>query len=60
MTEPPVVAGQRYTCQGWTYTITRVSRTGRWADIRVEGPGGWTKRQPLPLPPGSVLIPENT
>lgn len=48
--------GQQYRWQGLTYVITRVSETGRWADIRVYGEGGWTKRQPLPLPAGSVLI----
>jgi hypothetical protein len=49
-------ADQRYTWQGLTYTITRVARDGSWADITVEGVGGWTKRQPLPLPSGSMLI----
>jgi hypothetical protein len=50
------VAGQRYGWNGVTYTITRVARSGQWADIRIDGPNGWTKRQPLPLPSGSVLI----
>lgn len=48
--------GQRYTWEGLTFSVTRVSEAGRWADIRIEGPGGWVKRQPLPLPAGSVLV----
>jgi hypothetical protein len=49
-------AGQRYRWNGIEYVVTRVSETGRWADIKVEGEGGWSKRQPLPLPPGSARV----
>jgi hypothetical protein len=52
----PPRKGQRYWWRGVTYVITRVSPSGEWADTRVLGEGGWTMRQPLPLPAGSILI----
>jgi hypothetical protein len=49
--------GERYAWEGMTYHVERVSEKGRWADIVVEGDGScWSKRQPLPLPAGSVLV----
>lgn len=50
------VKGQQYRWRGLTYVITRVSETGRWADMRIYGEDGWTKRQPLPLMESSVLV----
>lgn len=56
MAETPRV-GQRYVWRGVQYSITRVARDGAWADIRcTDGFEWWTKRQPLPLPAGSVLV----
>lgn len=50
---------QRYLWQGVVYRITRVSERHRWANIEAVEPSGysWTKRQPLPLPAGSILLP---
>lgn len=52
-------AGEVYDWEDMTYKVIRVSETGRWADIRVTplAGEGWSKRQPLPLPPGSVRKP---
>jgi hypothetical protein len=49
-------AGETYMWQGLTYRVNRVHKGYVWADIRVLGPRGWSKRQPLPLPAGSTFI----
>jgi hypothetical protein len=55
--EWPPTARQIYEWRGIRYTITRVARDQTWADIRVRTDhGGWSKRQPLPLPHGSRLV----
>jgi hypothetical protein len=48
--------GEVYEWNYLRFTITRVSKTWEWADIKVDGEGGWSKRQPLPLPRGSIRV----
>lgn len=60
MTGPSGVrAGDRYQWNSLSILVTRVSRKGEWADIKVTPPylgAPWTKRQPLPFPSNFVLI----
>jgi hypothetical protein len=49
----------RFSWMGNEVTVTRVAKDGAWADIYVREPSTdthWTKRQPLPMPEGSVRV----
>jgi hypothetical protein len=47
--------GDRLDWDGISIEVTRVARDGTWADIRCQDyPAMWTKRQPLPMPEGTV------
>lgn len=45
-------AGEKYRDGANDIEVVRVSKSGEWADLYCQGPGGWmwSKRQPLPFP----------
>ncbi len=49
--------GQTWQWMGCSCLVTRVGKSGDWADLRVCPPSGqtWTKRQKLPLPPDALF-----
>lgn len=50
--------GQTWQWMGCSCLVTRVGKSGNWADLRVTDPilGTWTKRQKLPLPDDAVFM----
>lgn len=56
--------GDHFYWNGITMTVLRVARDDTWADIRIRqdgaGSGTWAKRQPLPLPAGTVRVENGT
>jgi hypothetical protein len=52
-----VQKGDRLQWYGVSIRVTRVSKTGAWADVDCnDGHERWSKRQALPFPAGTVRV----
>jgi len=53
-----VLKGKRFTWNGVNVEVTRVAKSGDWADIQatIGATTVWTKRQPLPFPDSFVPV----
>lgn len=55
-----VSVGDEFAWMGAILTVTRVAKSGAWADVEAKQPNGatWKKRQPLPFPADCVRLNE--